>query len=338
MTQLSAWCRFLDVQTFLLMQYRKYAMPIKIPDRLPAAGVLSEENIFVMTESRATHQDIRPLRVLLLNLMPKKIETEIQLMRMLSNSPLQVDVDLLRIDDRESKNTPKAHLDTFYHDFAQVKHNRYDGLIITGAPLGLTQFADVVYWDTLVEIIEWSRQHVTSTLFLCWAAQAALKVLYGLEKQTREVKLSGVYEHCRLVDLDPLVRGFDEVFYAPHSRHTGISREDVLNCKALRILAESDEAGPFLMSTENGRQIFVTGHPEYEWDTLLAEYQRDVSRGLDVPVPRNYFPGDNPNLPPVVNWRAHANLFFANWLNFYVYQETPYELESIGASGRGLRA
>ena len=305
-------------------------MPIKIPDRLPAAEVLSAENIFVKTESRALHQDIRPLRVLLLNLMPKKIETEIQLMRMLSNSPLQVHVDLLRIDDRESKNTPKAHLDTFYQDFSQVKHNRYDGLIITGAPLGLTQFADVVYWDTLVEIIEWSRQHVTSTLFLCWAAQAALKFIYGLEKQTREVKLSGVYEHCRLVELDPLVRGFDDHFLAPHSRYANFDGDFIRAHTDLRVFAESEEAGVYLAVSPDCRQVYVTGHPEYDADTLHNEYQRDTNAGINPQMPKNYYRNDDPNQPPRATWRSHGHLLFANWLNYYVYQNTPFDLGNLG--------
>ncbi len=304
-------------------------MPIKIPDRLPAAEVLSEENIFVMTDSRASHQDIRPLRVLLLNLMPKKIETEIQLMRMLSNSPLQVDVDLLRIDDRESKNTPTSHLRAFYQDFEQVKAIKYDGLIITGAPLGLVQFEDVVYWDMLVKIIEWSRHNVTSTLFLCWAAQAALKVFYGLEKQTREVKLSGVYEHRRLVEHDPLVRGFDDLFLAPHSRYADFQGDFLRAHTDLQIFAESDEAGVYLAATRDCRQVFVTGHPEYDPTTLHHEYVRDLGLGIAPRMPAHYYPGDNPELPPRATWRSHGYLLFANWLNYYVYQLTPFDLQKL---------
>lgn len=309
-------------------------MPIRIPDKLPAAGVLSEENIFVMTETRAVHQDIRPLRVLLLNLMPKKIETETQLMRMLSNSPLQVNVDLLRIDNRESKNTPKAHLETFYQDFAQVKQNKYDGLIITGAPLGLVQFDDVVYWDTLVEIIEWSRQHVTSTLFLCWAAQAALKVFYGLEKQTRDVKLSGVYEHRRLVELDPLVRGFDDHFLAPHSRYASFEGDFIRANTDLRIFAESDEAGVYLAVSPDCRQVYVTGHPEYDAHTLHNEYQRDVGLGLAPAMPVNYYPNNDDSQSPRSSWRSHGYLLFSNWLNYYVYQLTPFDLGNSNSSGQ----
>ncbi len=305
-------------------------MPIQIPDLLPAAGVLSDENIFVMTRTRAMHQDIRPLRVLLLNLMPKKIETEIQLMRMLSNSPLQVDVDLLRIDDRESKNTPKAHLDTFYQDFSQVRDNRYDGLIITGAPLGLVPFSKVVYWDTLVEIIEWSRTHVTSTLFLCWAAQAALKVFYGLEKQTRDVKLSGVYEHRRLVELDPLVRGFDDRFLAPHSRYANFEGDFIREYTDLRIFAESDEAGVYLAVSPDARQVYVTGHPEYDADTLHNEFVRDTHAGINPRVPKNYYRNDDPSEAPHATWRSHGHLLFTNWLNYYVYQNTPYDLAQLG--------
>lgn len=304
-------------------------MPIKIPDRLPAAEVLSEENIFVMTDSRASHQDIRPLRVLLLNLMPKKIETEIQLMRMLSNSPLQVDVDLLRIDDRESKNTPTSHTRTFYQDFDQVRDNKYDGLIITGAPLGLVQFEDVVYWDMLVKIIEWSRHNVTSTLFLCWAAQAALKVFYGLEKQTREVKLSGVYEHRRLVEHDPLVRGFDDLFLAPHSRYADFQGDFLRANTDLQIFAESDEAGVYLAATQDCRQVFVTGHPEYDATTLHHEYVRDLGLDIAPRIPAHYYPDDNPELLPRASWRSHGYLLFSNWLNYYVYQLTPFDLQKL---------
>ncbi len=304
-------------------------MPIKIPDQLPAAGVLTEENIFVMTDTRAAHQDIRPLKVLLLNLMPKKIETEIQLMRMLSNSPLQVIVDLLRIDDRESKNTPKIHVETFYQDFEQVKGNKYDGLIITGAPLGLVQFKDVVYWDTLIEIIEWSQKNVTSTLFLCWAAQAALNVLYGLEKQTRDVKLSGVYYHRKLEQQDPLVRGFDDVFLAPHSRYASFEGDFIRANTDLQIFAESDEAGVYLAASKDCRQVFVTGHPEYDAGTLHSEYHRDLTAGINPNIPANYYPNNDPANPPYHSWRSNGHLLFSNWLNYYVYQLTPYDLNTL---------
>ncbi len=304
-------------------------MPIKIPDQLPAAEVLTQENIFVMTDSRALHQDIRPLRVLLLNLMPKKIETEIQLMRMLSNSPLQVIVDLLRIDDRESKNTPRIHVETFYQDFDQIKDNKYDGLIITGAPLGLVQFDDVVYWDTLEKIIKWSQTNVQSTLFLCWAAQAALKVIYGLEKQTRDVKLSGVYTHHKLEQQDPLVRGFDDVFLAPHSRYAAFDSQFVRDNTDLQIFAESEEAGVYLAATKDCRHVFVTGHPEYDADTLDGEYRRDLAAGIDPNIPVNYYPKNDPTQPPYHSWRSHGHLLFSNWLNYYVYQMTPFDLNSL---------
>lgn len=307
-------------------------MPIKIPDQLPAAEVLTNENIFVMTNSRAMHQDIRPLKVLLLNLMPKKIETEIQLMRMLSNTPLQVLVDLLRIDDRESKNTPKIHVETFYQDFEHVKNNKYDGLIITGAPLGLIPLEDVVYWDTLEKIIRWSQTHVTSSLFLCWAAQAALKVLYGLEKQTRTQKLSGVYYHHKLEQQDPLVRGFDDVFLAPHSRNAQFDGAFIRQHTDLRIFAESEEAGVYLAASKNCKQVFVTGHPEYDADTLSNEYQRDLAAGIHPHIPANYFPNNDPSLPPYHSWRSHGHLLFSNWLNYYVYQLTPFDLETMNTA------
>ncbi|QFI53363.1 homoserine O-acetyltransferase MetA [Aeromonas simiae] len=305
-------------------------MPIKIPDQLPAAAVLGEENIFVMSESRAVTQNIRPLRVLILNLMPKKIETEIQLLRMLSNTPLQVDVDLLRIDDRDSRNTPRAHLENFYNDFEQVRSNNYDGMIITGAPLGLVEFEDVVYWQRIGEIIRWSHEHVTSTLFLCWAVQAALKVLYGMDKQTHGEKLSGVYRHQRLVDHEPLLRGFDDEFVAPHSRYAAFDGDLIRAHTDLQIFAESEEAGVYLAATRDGRQVFVTGHPEYDALTLDQEYRRDLDAGLAPSVPVNYYPDDNPANPPRATWRSHGHLLFSNWLNYYVYQLTSYRLEDIG--------
>lgn len=304
-------------------------MPIRIPDQLPATEQLESENIFVMTEHRAMHQDIRPLRVLLLNLMPKKIETETQIMRKLSNTPLQIEVELLHTISHESRNVSQEHLKTFYRSFDQVKDNRYDGMIITGAPVEKIDFEQVDYWQELCEIMDFSETNVYSTLHVCWGAQAGLYYHYGIRKQLLDQKMFGVFEHKVTRPSNPLVRGFDEVFYAPHSRHTGISREDVLNCKALRILAESDEAGPFLMSTENGRQIFVTGHPEYDKYTLDAEYKRDVGKGLPIAVPKNYYPNDDPEQLPLFRWRAHAHLLYENWLNYYVYQNTPYDLGAI---------
>ncbi|MBR9858696.1 MAG: homoserine O-succinyltransferase [Gammaproteobacteria bacterium] len=311
-------------------------MPIRIPDRLPAANVLTQENIFVMTETRAVNQEIRPMRVLLLNLMPKKIETENQLLRMLSNSPLQIGVDLLRIDDRPSKNTPQSHLEHFYHDFEQVQDQFYDGLIITGAPLGLTDFCDVIYWDKIEQIVEWAKSHVTSTLFLCWAAQAGLKILYGLDKRTRLEKLSGVYEHQNLAQYEPLVRGFDDVFLAPHSRYADFPVELLRQKTDLKILAASDKAGVYLAASPDGRQVFVTGHPEYNADTLHAEYLRDLEVGIEPRMPENYYPDNNADNPPKATWRSHGHLLFANWLNYHVYQLTPYDLRTLSATGDTL--
>ncbi|WP_445401461.1 homoserine O-succinyltransferase MetA [Zobellella sp. An-6] len=311
-------------------------MPIRIPDRLPAANVLTQENIFVMTETRAVNQDIRPMRVLLLNLMPKKIETENQLLRMLSNSPLQIGVDLLRIDDRPSKNTPQSHLEHFYYDFEQVKDEFYDGLIITGAPLGLTDFCDVVYWDKIEQIVEWSKSHVTSTLFLCWAAQAGLKILYGLDKRTRLEKLSGVYEHQNLAQFEPLVRGFDDAFLAPHSRYADFPLDLIREKTNLRILAGSEPVGVYLAVSPDRRQVFVTGHPEYDADTLHQEYMRDLSAGIEPKMPENYYPGNNPDNAPRATWRSHGHLLFSNWLNYHVYQLTPYDLSTLSAAGDTL--
>jgi homoserine O-succinyltransferase len=301
-------------------------MPIKIPDQLPAADLLRSENIFVMSESRAMHQDVRPLKVLILNLMPKKIETENQLVRLLSNTPLQVGIEFLRVDNRESRHTPAEHLDSFYRHFDEVRANNYDGLIITGAPLGLVSFEDVLYWEQVEEIILWSKQHVSSTLFLCWAAQAGLKVLYDLPKCTREQKLSGVYEHSTLLASDPLVRGFDDVFWAPHSRNADFPVDFIAEHTDLRILASSDTAGGYLMASPDRRQVYLTGHPEYDAMTLAQEYQRDVLAGLSPVPPVNYFPADDAEQRPQNRWRSHGNLLFANWLNYYVYQITPYDL------------
>ena len=304
-------------------------MPIKIPNELPAAKVLTDENIFIMTETRAITQDIRALKILLLNLMPTKIDTETQLSRLLGNTALQIELELIHTRSHESKNTPEDHLLAFYKTFDEVKEQNWDGLIITGAPIEQMEFEEVEYWDELVEIMEWSKTHVHSTFHICWGAQAGLYYHYGVRKQLLPEKMFGVFEHRVVRPSNPLVRGFDEVFYAPHSRHTGISREDVDNCKALRILAESDVAGPFLMSTENGRQIFVTGHPEYDKYTLDSEYRRDVDKGLPIHVPVNYYPDDDPSKPPLFRWRAHAHLLYENWLNYYVYQNTPYDLGEI---------
>ncbi|NAW68499.1 homoserine O-succinyltransferase [Vibrio sp. V27_P1S3P104] len=302
-------------------------MPIKIPDQLPATDVLRKENIFIMAESRASTQEIRPLKVLLLNLMPKKIETETQFLRLLSNSPLQVDIELLRIDDRPSKNTPEEHLNAFYRQFDKVQHRNFDGLIITGAPLGLVQFEDVAYWNHLQRIMAWAKEHVTSTLYVCWAAQAALKLLYNLPKQTRPEKLSGVYYHNIHQSFHPLLRGFDDTFLAPHSRYADFDADYLAQQTDLDLLATSEMAGVYLATTKDKRHVFVTGHPEYDADTLHQEYVRDLAEGLQPPIPINYYPNDNPDNQPRASWRSHGHLLFSNWLNYCVYQQTPYDLE-----------
>lgn len=302
-------------------------MPLKIPDLLPASDILRNENIFVMPESRATTQEIRPLKVLILNLMPKKIETETQFLRLLSNSPLQVDVELLRIDDRPSRNTPEEHLNNFYRQFEMVKPRNFDGLIITGAPLGLVQFEDVLYWDHLQTIMNWAKEHVTSTLYVCWAAQAGLKLLYDLPKRTRSEKLSGVYHHDTLDCHHPILRGFDDTFLAPHSRYADFSADYLTKHTDLDILATSEQAGVYLASTKDKRNVFVTGHPEYESHTLHNEYARDLSEGMEPAIPVNYYPEDNPENKPRASWRSHGHLLFLNWLNYCVYQQTPYDLE-----------
>ncbi|MCQ1060056.1 homoserine O-succinyltransferase MetA [Photobacterium sp. DNB23_23_1] len=304
-------------------------MPIKIPDKLPATDILRGENIFVMSEARASSQEIRPLKVLLLNLMPKKIETETQFLRLLSNSPLQVDVELLRIDNRPTKNTPTEHLDTFYRQFEMVKDRNFDGLIVTGAPLGLVQFEDVLYWEEIQTIMNWAKEHVTSTLFVCWAAQAGLKLLYDLPKRTRKEKLSGVYWHRTHDCHNPILRGFDDSFLAPHSRYADFSPEYLAEHTDLDILATSDQAGVYLAATKDKRNVFVTGHPEYDVDTLHNEYTRDVGEGMEPQVPVNYYPDNNPENPPIGSWRSHGHLLFSNWLNYCVYQQTPYDLDKF---------
>ncbi len=313
-------------------------MPINIPGDLPARDVLERENIFVMTEDRAEAQDIRPLRIAIVNLMPTKIATEVQLLRLLGNSPVQVDITLIKAENHVSKNTAPEHLERFYTTFSQVGDRKFDGMIITGAPVEQLPFTEVDYWDELKAIMDYSRTNVFSTMHICWGAQAGLYHHYGIDKYVLPAKMFGVFSHAISDPRLPIFRGFDDIFFCPHSRHTGIRREDVAARSELEILADSPEAGMCIIQAWSARQFFITGHLEYDADTLSKEYFRDRDKGLEIEVPRNYFPGDNPNLPPVVNWRAHANLFFANWLNFYVYQETPYELEAIGANGRGLRA
>jgi homoserine O-succinyltransferase len=304
-------------------------MPVNIPDKLPAIELLKKENIFVMSNSRATKQDIRPLRLALLNLMPLKITTETDLVRVLSNSPLQVELDLISIKNHISKNTPIEHIREFYIDFNQIKDQKYDGLIITGAPVEQLEFEEVNYWREMTEIFDWAKTHVTSSLFICWSAQAALYYYYGVPKYPLEKKMFGAFEHTLTDPLNPLFRGFDDIFYAPHSRHTEIRRKDIEKVPKLTILSESDKAGIYALLARNGREVFVTGHSEYASETLDNEYKRDIAKHLPIEIPQNYYQNDDPGKPPVVRWRSHANLLFSNWLNYFVYQVTPYYIESI---------
>ena len=305
-------------------------MPIRIPDALPATEILEGENIFVMTEFRALHQDIRPLRVLILNLMPTKIATETQLMRKLSNTPLQIQVDLLRTKSHEATHVSAGHLETFYRTFEDIENEHYDGLIITGAPVELMEFEEVDYWDELCRIMDWSSTHVHSTLHICWGAQAGLYYHYGIQKYRLSKKASGVFEHRLLKPKSPLVRGFDDRFYAVHSRNTDVRIEDVEAVDDLEVVAVSDEVGLYIVKSVDSRRFFVFGHPEYDTDTLKLEYERDVKRGIDPEVPTNYFPDDDPTRAPLNTWRSQAQLFYTNWLNYYVYQTTPYDLEKVG--------
>ena len=304
-------------------------MPIKIPDSLPARAVLESENIFVMTEYRALHQDIRPLQVLILNLMPTKIVTEIQLMRKLANSPLQVDVDLMYTSSYSSRHTSMEHLSSFYTTFDEIKDKRYDGMIITGAPVEDLDFEQVDYWPELEEIMEWTKTHVYSTLHICWGAYAGLYHHYGIQKHSTPHKVFGVFPHQVLDSTQPLFRGFDDVFMAPHSRHTEVLEADIRECSELELLSVSTDVGVFAAATPDKRQIFVCGHLEYDADTLSTEYFRDVNKGLDIAVPEHYFPNDDPAQSPIVTWRAHGQLFYSNWLNYYVYQATPYDLRDL---------
>lgn len=307
-------------------------MPINIPDELPAADVLENENIFVMRGQRALRQDIRPLRILILNLMPTKMETEIQLLRLLSNSPLQTDIELLQMATHISKNTSKDYLEQFYKTHDQIAKNKYDGFIITGAPVENLNFAQVDYWDELCELMDWSCENVFSTLHICWGAQAALYHHYGIQKYPREKKISGIFAHRPIVRNHPLLRGFDDLFYMPHSRYTEIRQGDIERVPELQVLAVSDEAGVAITFRKDGRQVFVQGHMEYDLLTLSKEYQRDVALGINPELPSNYFPGNSPKATPFMYWRSHANLFFTNWLNYAVYQETPYDLNAIYAA------
>lgn len=304
-------------------------MPIKIPSALPARETLEQENIFVMDELRAIHQDIRPLRIAVLNLMPTKITTETQLIRLLSNTPLQIELTLLSTASHTPKHTSAEHMSTFYKSWENVRDERFDGLVITGAPVENIEFEDVDYWDELCSVMEWSKTNVFSTLHICWAAQAGLYHHYGVHKQPLSAKQFGVFLHYVNDTLHPLVRGFDEEFYAPHSRHTEICRAELEAQPQLSILAESPVAGPYLIAEENSRMFFITGHSEYDWDTLSKEYFRDLNKGLDIAIPVNYFPDDDPERRPLNLWRGHAHLLFSNWLNYFVYQATPYDLSMI---------
>jgi homoserine O-succinyltransferase len=301
-------------------------MPIKIPDRLPAKEILQNENIFVMDEDRAIHQDIRPLKVAILNLMPTKISTETQLLRLLGNTAIQVEATLVRTRSHQSKNTPEEHLITFYQTFDQINRQKFDALIVTGAPVENLPFEEVDYWSELTEILDWGKENVFSLFYICWGAQAALYHEYGVPKYPLPAKQFGVFEHHVVERNVKLLRGFDDVFYAPHSRHTEIRRSDVEKVPELEVLAESDAAGVYIVTSHDGRQIYVTGHSEYDPLTLKKEYDRDVAAGLPISIPVNYYPHDDPAQAPIVRWRGHANLLFANWINYYVYQETPFDL------------
>lgn len=300
-------------------------MPIKTQSDLPALEILENENIFVMDENRAIHQDIRPLKVCILNLMPVKQDTELQLLRALSNTPLQIDVNFLNVSTHISQNTSANHLNKFYTTFDEIKDLKFDGMIITGAPVEQMPFEEVDYWEELCKIMEWTKKNVTSTLHICWGAQAGMYYHYGIKKVLLDKKLFGIYPFHVLNRKVPLVRGFDDVFLAPNSRHTTILTEDIKNCPKLKILAESEEVGVYLAIAEEGRQIFVMGHPEYDRMTLHNEYKRDMDKGLSIEIPKNYYPQDNPELRPLLQWRAHSNNLYSNWLNYYVYQVTPYE-------------
>lgn len=306
-------------------------MPLNLPDKLPAINLLKEENIFVIDNSRANAQDIRPLKIVVLNLMPLKITTETDLIRLLSNSPLQIEVSFMKLKSHTSKNTPIEHMKAFYRDFASMREERFDGMIITGAPVEHLEFEDVNYWSEITEIFDWTRTHVMSTMYICWAAQAGLYYHYGIPKYPLEKKMFGIFEHHVTEGFShlPIFRGFDDVFYVPHSRHTEVRREDIDKCKDLQIVSESDESGVHIVMARGGREIFVTGHSEYSPYTLDGEYRRDLGKGLPIDMPKNYYRNDDPEQGPLVRWRSTANLLFSNWLNYYVYQETPYDINQI---------
>lgn len=304
-------------------------MPLNIPKTLPAVDLLKKENIFVMDDLRAGSQDIRPLRIVVLNLMPLKITTETDLIRLLSNSPLQIELSLMKIKSHTSKNTPVEHMRTFYTDFELMRNHKYDGMIITGAPVEQFEYEDVTYWDEITEIFDWAHTHITSTLYICWAAQAGLYHFYGVPKYPLDNKMFGIFEHKMLEPFCPIFRGFDDHFFVPHSRHTEIRKEDILKVPELTILSESEVSGVHMVMAREGREFFVTGHSEYSPMTLDTEYRRDLGKGLPIQMPVNYYKNDDPEQGVVVRWRAHANLLFTNWLNYYVYQETPYDIETI---------
>lgn len=311
-------------------------MPVIIPDTLPAKEILAGENIFVMGEDRAVHQDIRPLKIAILNLMPTKISTETQLLRLIGNSPLQVEITLLRTATHESKNTSEEHMLAFYQTIYDVEDQRFDGLIITGAPVEHLPFEEVDYWEELKYIMEWRKHHAFSTFYICWGAQAGLYYNYGVPKYPLPEKMFGVFPHHLNYENIPLFRGFDDIFYAPHSRHTEIRREDILQVPEVELLSESDESGVYIVGSKDGREIFVTGHSEYDPLTLKAEYDRDVRANLPIKIPRNYYPNDDPTRTPQVRWRGHANLLYVNWLNYYVYQETPYDLRRLNGVAKNV--
>ena len=306
-------------------------MPLNLPDKLPAIDLLKEENIFVIDTSRARTQDIRPLKIVILNLMPLKITTETDLIRLLSNSPLQIEVSFMKLKSHTSKNTPIEHMKAFYRDFADMSGEKFDGMIITGAPVEHLDFEEVNYWNEIQEIFNWTRTHVTSTLYICWAAQAGLYHHYGIPKYPLEKKMFGIFEHhvCEGFQKLPIFRGFDDVFFVPHSRHTEVCREDIERCPDLQIISESDESGVHIAMARGGREFFVTGHSEYAPYTLDTEYRRDLGKGLPIDMPKNYYRDNEPDKGPLVRWRSTANLLFSNWLNYYVYQETPYDINEI---------
>jgi len=304
-------------------------MPVRVPVSLPAVEALRSENIFVIDEQRASSQDIRPLRIAILNLMPLKIMTETDLLRLISNTPLQIELDFIDTDSHVSKNTPREHIETFYKKFDDIKHNNYDGLIITGAPVEKVAFEDVDYWQELTEIFDWAKKHVTSTLYICWAALAGLYHHYGVPKYVLDHKISGVFKHRIDDDLNPIFRGFDDEFYVPHSRYSEVRREDIEKVEGLKIIAESDESGIYMVMARGGREFFITGHSEYSPGTLDFEYHRDLEKGIKPAIPVNYYHNDDPTQQPIVRWRSHANLLFSNWLNYFVYQETPYDIRDI---------